>query len=213
MFCGTLWCYTSPEGAATVWAALIGLIGAFAAIAGAVVVGLRQSKIMTRQSDIMSTQTGIAERVAEIEEMKLKSDLFDARFDVYHATREWIRFIIGEARPPRQGVNALPGEEEIIRTFVAEWDRSRFLFKPSVHAELQRLLTLSHQLHAHQQMQKSIQASGIDHVAAEFEIHTEFALVGEHVSAIFGDELVLTKSKEPLPKDISEDDPVQEDVG
>jgi len=32
-----------------------------------------------------------------IEDLKLKSDLFDRRFEVDYATREWIRFIIGES--------------------------------------------------------------------------------------------------------------------
>ena len=197
--CDVLWCYTTAEGAAVVWAALIGLIGAAGAIVGAVIVGLKQSEILAKQA-------AIAERVAGIEELKLKGDLFDARFNVYHATREWIRFIIGEARPPRAGSGGVEGENDVLQTFLAEWDRSRFLFKPSVYELLRNLLTQSHQLHHHQRMQGG-NDDGVDHVEHERAILTVFAHVAENMTEIFGDELILAKSDQPPPKDINPDDP------
>ncbi len=191
---------------ATLWAAVITAVPALFAIFFAYRVGRRQIDIQGKQSDIMEKQSVIAERVAGIEEMKLKRELFDDRFDVYHATREWIRFIIGESRPPRVGPHAVEGEEQIIKTFLAEWDRSRFLFAPSVHKELRRLLTLSHQLHYHWKMRKGVDASGIDHADKEEQILAEFYLVSEDISAIFGDDLVLARSNEPLPDDITDED-------
>lgn len=195
--CDVIWCHTTAEGAAIIWTALIGLVGAAGAIIGAVVVGLRQSAILSKQADI-------AERVASIEELKLKRELFDARFAVYLATREWLRFIISEARPPRKGPNAVDGEEAIIDEFVSEWDRSRFLFRPSVHRDLRALLTLSHRLHYHQQRINAPNDNDVDHVEHERQILLELYAAGEKVSDIFGDELLLANYVGDRPEDIVE---------
>jgi hypothetical protein len=58
--CEVLWCHTTAEGAAMVWAALIGLFGAAGAIVGAVIVGLKQSEILAKQAAIAERVAGIA---------------------------------------------------------------------------------------------------------------------------------------------------------
>nr|WP_295236648.1 hypothetical protein [uncultured Brevundimonas sp.] len=192
--CDFIWCHTTPEGAATIWAALIALLGGILALAGAWILGSRQLKILNRQTDIQTSQTEIATRMASLEELKLKSELFDDRYEVYRATREWVRFINSENRRPRDDANAVPGEADIINDFIREWDRSRFLFRPRVHVRLKELLNLSHKLHYVQKRQLSPipDPDSRDFVDEEYAILGEFLRVSEDMADVFGDELFIS---------------------
>lgn len=212
--CDFVWCHTTPEGAATIWAALIALLGGVLALAGAWILGGRQLKILSRQTDIQTTQTDIATRMASLEELKLKSELFDDRYEVYRATREWVRFINSESRRPRDDAAAIPGEADIINDFLREWDRSRFLFRPRVHVRLKELLTSSHLLSYVQTRQLSLlpDPDGRNFVDEEFALLGEFHRVSENMTDIFGDELFISQYEGErvinLADDKVEDQPV-----
>ena len=103
------------------WEAFATLTTGAAAVAGAVVIGLRQAKIADRQSKILSRQVAL-------DELQLRSDLFDRRWAVYEATREFLGEIMRHAAEPNQ---------EIQRKFLLAKNEAEFLFQPAVGERLQ----------------------------------------------------------------------------
>lgn len=185
------------ELAPPTWEGVSTLVAGFLAVGGATIVGLRQTGIMKKQVAIARRQTDIQEGLANIEGLKLKSDLFDRRFEVYDAVRRWLSFIVGEARSPRP-TRADGDEGACLDRFLVAWDRSRFLFRPEVYRRLEELRKLSHALHFHQQSQRrplnddaAIEEHG-KHAERERGILLEFASVLEDLSQVFGDELNLS---------------------
>lgn len=180
------------------WEAAATLATGLAAVAGAIVVSRKQVSILQDQVRIAGRQTDIQAGLASIEALKLKSELFGARFEVYDAVRKWLAFIVSEARSPRNHPGDAPDEIEVIDRFISAWDRSRFLFRPEVYGRLDELRKLSHALTYHQKMMRgplntdeSIEANG-KHLDGEHRILSEFGEVLENLSLIFGDELNLS---------------------
>lgn len=91
--CDLINCFGTSEAYATIIAALIGLIGGLAAVGGAIWVAGRQSTILQKQTEIAS-------RMVEIEEMKLKTDLYDRRIEVFSAMREVLGIVARSGRVP-----------------------------------------------------------------------------------------------------------------
>jgi hypothetical protein len=77
------------------WEAFATLATGIGAVVAAIVVGLRQAGISDRQSRILERQVGL-------DELKLRSDLFDRRFAVYEATRKFVGHIMAHASEPDQ---------------------------------------------------------------------------------------------------------------
>lgn len=72
-------------GVATIFAALLAFIVGIAAVVAAFLVGRRQAEILAKQPDIQ-------ERQRTLQELSLKADLFDRRYEVYAAVRDWLAF-------------------------------------------------------------------------------------------------------------------------
>jgi hypothetical protein len=113
-------------------------------------VGILQAQILDKQSQL---QHLTANRTLELEERKLRADLFDKRMEVYTATQAFIGVILAEGEPPSY---ARTGSDEemarqfrITREFTVAIDRSQFLFGQHVEAELRQLWTNANDLHYH----------------------------------------------------------------
>ena len=104
------------------WEAFATLATGFAAVAGASVVGLRQTKISKRQNEILDRQSRLAEA-------ELRADLFERRLQTFEATADFVIHI-----------SELPDDDqkhrERMNLFAAKLRESQFLFKPHVYAAL-----------------------------------------------------------------------------
>lgn len=138
--CDIVFCSNSDEARAVIWAAIIGLFGGFLALAGAVIVGLRQTAILAHQTDL---QAKIASASLEVEQLKLRTDLFDRRFAVYEATRNWLLFTESNERPP--GLKHWK-EGQLYRDFQAARDVARFVFPRNVFDTLEAIRLLGNDL-------------------------------------------------------------------
>lgn len=149
--CDFIWCHTTAEGAAMIWAALIGVAIGFATVFAAYRVGLRQAVIMSDQTKILKRQVEIAEHALDLELRKVNVDLFDKRFEVYEATREFLSFMLTHGNGP--GLNlAVEGSTaddqlKLQGDFFAAIDKSRFLFGSSVTKGLEEILSWADTLH------------------------------------------------------------------
>lgn len=106
------------------WEAFATLTTGALAVAGAIVVGLRQASIQQRQADISSRQV-------HLDELSLRNDLFDRRFVVYEATRRYLGDITRHADRP--------SDTQIEYNFVVAMDQSKFIFQEHVYTGLREL--------------------------------------------------------------------------
>lgn len=103
------------------WEAFATLAAGFGAVIAATVIGVRQTGIADRQARIL-------ERQVALDELRLRSDLFDRRWAVYEATREFLAEIMRHAAEPKQ---------ELQHEFLMSMNEASFLFHPKVSEELQ----------------------------------------------------------------------------
>ena len=124
--CSVAWCSFSWEAFATLTTGLL-------AVGGAIVIAKLQMHILTRQTEIADRQTDIAAGQAELERVKLRSELFDRRAKVVHAFNA-------------DGHIPLDERNTNFREAIAIAD---FLFRPAVAARLRvwHDLGLRHHLH------------------------------------------------------------------
>lgn len=149
--CDVLWCHTTAEGAAMVWAAVIGLLIGLATVLAAYRVGIRQALIMSDQTKIQERQVVIAEHALDLELRKVNVDLFDKRFEVYESTRKFLSFMITHGNAPGwnlsiEGVTS-EAQMELQTNFLAAIDKARFLFGASVREGLEEILSWADNLH------------------------------------------------------------------
>jgi hypothetical protein len=201
MFCDVFWCSTTAEGAAMVWAALIGVVIGLATVYAAYRVGVRQALIMNDQTKIQKRQAVIAEHALDLELRKVNVDLFDKRFEVYEATRKFLSFMLTHGNAPGwnlkvEGVTA-EAQMELQTEFYAAIDKARFLFVPKVREELEEILSWADTMHfqswsdaepkesetASQQQARQVN----DYVAFRTKMSDRLA----NLVDIFGDELRL----------------------
>jgi hypothetical protein len=97
------------------WEAFATLTTGVLAVAAAIVVGLRQLSILAAQ--------------ARLEELKLRSDLYDRRYEVFQAARNWIGFVFRTGRAPDI-------QDEEFADFMLGIQAARFLFSKKVVDEL-----------------------------------------------------------------------------
>lgn len=198
--CDIVFCSNSDEARAVIWAAILGLFGGFLALGGAVVVGLRQTAILAHQTDL---QAKIASASLEVEQLKLRTDLFDRRFAVYEATRNWLLFTEGNERPP--GLKR--GEEgKLYRDFQAARDVARFVFPRNVFDTLEAIRLVGNDLaFVIDRMDKE------DEVGPAVEEHLRLIEeVRRHINQmrdLFGAEMNLSSLRETQTGDIGQSGP------
>lgn len=98
------------------------------AVAGAVWVGRKQTKIAERQVEIMRRQI-------QLDENNLKSDMFERRLETYKVTVDFLMYI-----------GALEDEDEHaerLRLYAFKMQESRFIFAPHVYPALFEIWTAS----------------------------------------------------------------------
>lgn len=98
------------------WQSFATLTAGVVAVAGAVVVGLRQTEVLRKQT--------------EIAELTLRHDLFEKRYAVFAAAREFLGAILQTAARV---------EPPVDQAFLRAIGESQFLFRPSVHGDLRAI--------------------------------------------------------------------------
>ena len=152
----------------------------FAAVGAAAWVGRNQMSISQKQTEILARQV-------RLQELTLRSDLFEKRYAVYVATREYLSKIMAVDGPPG---------EEIETRFLLSLDQAKFLFRSEVHDRLDAVRKESLQLFMlKSMMMNSFEQFGHYGVDGEVERHTAL-LNGTYdrlanLSELFGDELAL----------------------
>ena len=102
------------------WEAFAALVTGLAAVVAAVIVGLRQAGIQLAQARISSKQTDILNKQVQLEELKLRNELFDRRFDIYQKSQAFIVALSMIETP----FNVQPS----LMGFITSMDTARFLF-------------------------------------------------------------------------------------
>lgn len=169
----------SPEAIAT-------LITGLAAVGAAVYVGRKQTAIGRRQTAILERQAEIQIRLAHLEKMKIRVSLFDKRFEVYVATQRMVVQILRDAAPP---------DNEAKQGFINAMDRSRLLFDDEVYKRLRGVWTDVCDIGlAYSRLRNSPGVSEETYQAAvesEARLMSGFAALGDDLSQLFGDKLIL----------------------
>lgn len=98
-----------------VLSALSPILAALIAVSAAVYVGLKQNQILEKQADI--------------ELLKLKSELFDRRMKIFQTVQRWVDVCWRNGHPPAVG-------SEDDRAFIEALNMTRLLFSDSVYEEL-----------------------------------------------------------------------------
>jgi hypothetical protein len=112
------------------WEAFATLAAGALTVGAAVIIGLRQVGITAKQASISARQTEILGKQAELDELKLRSDLFDRRFKVYEATQALLFHYVRHADP---------ADGETANAFLVEKDRANFLFSQPFWEHLQTI--------------------------------------------------------------------------
>lgn len=175
------------------WEAFMTLLTGALAVGAALIVGMRQT-------DIQREQVAIQNRLADLEELKLRQALFEARYQTYNSARMWLLATVQAGTPP-YSVKDLKGEtrEAEFRwanDFLDALDRSRFLFRPAVRAELVKMHEAGQAL---LQADKALERDSSSHEQREKaankhdEAFTYLSNLLVNFSDVFGDELKLTQ--------------------
>lgn len=203
--CDTLWCHTDQVGAATVWAALIALVGAVLVFYGAWRIGVRQMSILAEQAEIQRDQARIQKQALDLEHLKVRTDLFDRRMEIYEATRDWVDFVAIHGRSPFSlAPDEVVSDEQrnheigVLTRFHAARDKSRFLFSDHVW---KALCGLSREGNKHARLQRRLahltSREDPDVVMKEMNaVLDRIAEVDSQLVDIFGDEIRLTLPQE-----------------
>jgi len=174
------------------WEAFATLLTGALAVGAALIVGLRQTDIQTKQ-------VVIQHRLADLEEMKLRQALFEARYQVYNASRKWLVATVKYGSPPYSAKD-LAGAQKVVEMkwadeFLDALDRSRFLFRPAVRDVLVKMwnagediIQADRALERERTTQEQREKAADKHDEA-FKYLS--GLLGDF-SDLFGDELVLT---------------------
>lgn len=72
------------------WSAWATFVVGIAAVIGAFIIGLRQVGIAARQAETMERQTLIADKIANIERIKLRTELYDRRVMIFTTIDNYI---------------------------------------------------------------------------------------------------------------------------
>jgi hypothetical protein len=182
------WYAFTWEAFVTILAGVLAFVAGGGAIIGTVAIGKRQAAILREQTDIQA-------RLTNIEELKLRSELFEDRFKAYVAVRKWIQFHVSHASAPGdRGSASEPKEAQIREDYFSALDRARFLFSPSVYANLNRLHRSSMEvtLSGLKMAEPGEEANHHEHVRTKWEALRELHAAWDDLGSVFGDELNLS---------------------
>jgi hypothetical protein len=161
------------------WEAFATLAAGASAVAGAVTVGLRQVGIAERQIAIL-------ERQVALDELKVRGELFDRRWLVYCATRDFVLEVTRLAARPSSDVQ---------NQFAAALQDAPFLFGEEAISKLQEIWKRSLLFFAIQKgsahMLATTGAYTSKHIDKENEYLLWLAEIAQDLGAVFGDELKL----------------------
>lgn len=177
---------------------------AFSAVIAAFLVGRRQVGIAIRQADIQAQQLEIQNRLADLEELKLREALFDARYNVYNASRRWLVSTIRHGTPPlssrKPKTTQTALERNLADDFLDAIDRSRFLFGHEVRAVLVKMWEAGNDLKSAERSlsRQTLSQLQRDRALTRHDQAFEYleSLVPEFAN-IFKDELTLTNRDRP----------------
>lgn len=116
------------------FATLCAAAAAGAAVVGAVFVG-------RRQAEILAAQTTIAASMLELEELKLRSDLYERRIEVFAAVREILSFVVMTGKVPGmdRNVDGEPLSVEMFQKFQNAVGSAQFLFNGKTCADIDQI--------------------------------------------------------------------------
>lgn len=161
------------------WEAFATLATGVLAVGAAFYVGHRQTTISDQQRKILAKQV-------DLDAFRLRNELFEKRFALYEETRKYLSAIVRDAAPP-------PGEHQ--NSYLGTVDKAKFLFRPSVHTDLneiwmksQRFFYLKRQYDRAVAGGRLIDQGGIDEEADL--LNWLFERLGM-LTEIFGDEIKL----------------------
>jgi hypothetical protein len=162
------------------WEAFSTLVTGLAAVLAAWSIGKRQVGIAEKQADILKRQV-------LLDEFKLRTDLFERRFAVYDATRNYLSLLLRDADRPDQ--------EPMVR-FLLGMDQARFLFKDEVHARLDDLWKRCNRFYASkanaQHLYRTEGHYGEANIEHEYEFLGWASELNVNLADLFGDELRLS---------------------
>ena len=189
--CDIVFCSENDEARAIMWAALIGVAGALAALIAAFIVGRRQIEIVGRQVEI-------ADQALRLEALKVRVEVFDKRVSVYERTRSFLEFwsmhdrIAGYAK--ERGGKVPVEEMRVRRDFILAMHESQFLFRPSVHERLRDMFAVAKKLHQSQRkMELPLGSPGREEAFENFEkLSEKLQEVQVNLPRLFGDEMNLS---------------------
>lgn len=190
-FCDVFVCSDNQEAKAILIAAVVGLIGATAAVIAAFIVGHRQIEIIRRQ-------VGIADQSLRLEALKVRVEVFDKRVSVYERSRDFLEFWVFHDRiagyPKVRGEETPVEEMKVRRDFILAMHESQFLFRPSVHKRLRELFAVAKKLHSNQRaMTTPLGTPGREEAFENDErLSKELSEFQENLTELFGDELNLS---------------------
>lgn len=174
------------------WDAFATLLTGALAVGAALLVGLRQTDIQTKQVTIQN-------RLADLEDLKLRQALFEERYQVYNASRKWLVATLQYGRPPYPTKNLSEPQQQLELKLADEFldalDRSRFLFPPSVRETLWKMWTSGQELiHADRTLERESTPQEAREKAADKhdEAFTYLESLLPDFSNLFGDDLVLS---------------------
>lgn len=110
------------------WQAFATLLTGFAAVGGAVFIGLRQHDLVREQADISRQQAATAASASHVARLKLRADLFEQRLEVYQAIHNYLRAALSVNMKKIWDVTP-ELEKQLIR--------AKFLFSNAITAELE----------------------------------------------------------------------------
>ena len=173
------------------WEAFATLVTGGGAVTAALVIGLRQMGIARDQVGIADRQSRILAKQVHLEELRLRTELFERRFAVYQATREFLADIMRSAAEPERGLQ---------QKFLTAIDQSKFLFRTSVHDDLTDIWRRSCNFFATKSIMSHLFESTGDYGAENVENEHAYLLWLvqrlENLSDLFGEEAKLST---PLP--------------
>lgn len=174
------------------WEAFATLLTGVLAVGAAIYVGTKQTQIQTKQVLIQN-------RLADLEEFKLREALFEARYAVYNASRKWLVATLKYGRPPYPTKDLEEAQRELEHKLADEFldalDRSRFLFPPGVRETLFKMWSAGEELTRSDRTleRESTSQEGREKAADKHDEAFKYleSLLPDF-SKLFGDELILT---------------------
>jgi len=109
----------------------------FSAVVAAAAVGIGQTMILGRQSQV-------AARMADIEDLKLASELYERRLEVFTAVRRVLSYAIMTGKAPGMDRNSedMPLGVDEFHAFQQSLSAAGFLFSDSTNREIDAVYTL-----------------------------------------------------------------------